>query len=282
MKPDDVQQPDEQQPDEQQPDERPFPSAAAWLSVPSDAPVPSPDFVARTLAAIAADADLERALAEADEALPRELLQSFAAPLPGRRFTERTLRAIDRERRQRWQQMLARHVAPDPSPLFVSRTLDALAADRVANGPAATVRGRTPASSAPASSASASSAPASNAPASNARLAKPKLAKPRLARWFAAAAVAAALLIAPQLVDPRPEESQWQETRRAATPVAWEQRLRQHLDPATAVHAGPPLAAVLARTVAMEQTGALAAQTLGDDAPDGFWLADLGVQAEER
>ncbi len=117
--------------------DRPFPSEAEWLTLPlPDEAVrtglPSPGFVDAVADAIAADARLDRDLAQAGLALPRDLLATHTPPEPSPDFVARTLDAVNDDRRARWQRLLARHVAPGPSPFFVARTLAALRNDREA------------------------------------------------------------------------------------------------------------------------------------------------------
>lgn len=116
----------------------PFPSEAEWLTLPP--PPFADDFVARTLGALADDAatddvahlgeepsDDERLDADLDLGLSKAQLATFAPDPPSADFVADTLIRLDADRRQRWQEMLARYVAPEPSPRFVQRTLDALA-----------------------------------------------------------------------------------------------------------------------------------------------------------
>ena len=87
---------------------------------------PAADFVARTLAALAAERQLDADLAALAPLLPKLLLEAYAAPAPTKEFVERTLHRVRAERQARWRQLLAKHVAPEPSPQFVARTLAAL------------------------------------------------------------------------------------------------------------------------------------------------------------
>lgn len=117
--------------------ERPFPAETDWLSLslPAEAErtgLPSPDFVDRVAEAIAADAALDRALAQQALGFPRELLAAHAPPPPSPGFVDRTMAALRDDRRARWQRILSRHVAPAPTPFFVARTLAALRRDREA------------------------------------------------------------------------------------------------------------------------------------------------------
>ncbi len=123
-----------------------FPSEREWLHLELppdalDAPRSADAFVARTLDAWRDERRLDQDLAALDAALPPAVLGAFAAPPPTADFVDRCAKAIHDERRQRWQQMLARHVAPEPSPQFVSRTLAALAHD-AQRGPGAGPGGR--------------------------------------------------------------------------------------------------------------------------------------------
>ncbi|MBX3465246.1 MAG: hypothetical protein KF830_18920, partial [Planctomycetes bacterium] len=105
----------------------PFPAEHEWLELQLPPGLEPPaDFVDRTLQAItgrpepgAADDD-ERLLAAAHH-------DAFAPPPPSPSFVDDTLAAIERDRRQRWREVLTRHVAPEPSADFVARTLAALA-----------------------------------------------------------------------------------------------------------------------------------------------------------
>lgn len=111
--------------------EQPFPGESEWLTVPLPAPGPTGgladrDFVDRVVQAIVDERGLDRELAAADRELPRIVLQAYDVPPATGSFVERTLAAARDDRRARWQQLLARHVAPEPSPQFVQRTLAAL------------------------------------------------------------------------------------------------------------------------------------------------------------
>jgi hypothetical protein len=113
--------------------ERPFPDEVHWLSarLPADAAddgLPSPGFVDRVVQALGEERALDRDLLRLSRELPRSLLGAFQPPPPRRDFVERTVAAVEDERRARWQRLLARHVAPEPSPEFVARTLAALRA----------------------------------------------------------------------------------------------------------------------------------------------------------
>lgn len=109
----------------------PFPGEHEWLELP-DPPAAdltiAPDFVDRTLRALAAAPGEDDALA-----LPlfgEPLRRAFAPPPPSPTFVDDTMQALRRDRTQRWRELLSRHIAPEPSPQFVARTLAALAADR--------------------------------------------------------------------------------------------------------------------------------------------------------
>lgn len=128
----------------------PFPGEHEWLSLP--APPVAADFVARTLFALAEDrraaggrdpieVDAEEVDSENPESedpdagdlgLSAAQLATFSPAPPSPDFVDRTLRRLDDDRRTRWQEMLARYVAPEPSPAFVQRTLAALAEERPA------------------------------------------------------------------------------------------------------------------------------------------------------
>lgn len=114
------------------PDGVPFPSESEWLELPlpsADELPRAPDFVERTLHALAMDAAGEHAHRPL---LPPDRLQTFAPPEPSTSFVDDTLQALRRDRSARWQELLDRHAAPEPSPAFVARTLAALTADREA------------------------------------------------------------------------------------------------------------------------------------------------------
>jgi hypothetical protein len=215
------------------PREHRFPSEAEWLQLPwppTAAAMPAADaepggtggdFVERTLQALAADQELERGLDELDRALPKLLLSTYTAPAPSPQFVSRTLQALERDRRQHWQQLLARHVAPEPSPQFVARTLRALAAER----------------------------PAGAAGGLQARRALPGAAPHSRRRWrWPLLALAAGAAIAA-----------WQLAPRRATPLPFEQRVLAASSPAFAFHHGTsPLAAVVATAAARHEPMALA------------------------
>ncbi|MBL8729274.1 MAG: hypothetical protein JNM25_12630 [Planctomycetes bacterium] len=109
----------------------PFPSEGEWLDLPAppaDELTIAPDFVDRTLQAVAA-------APTAEQELDRPLLdavrrRAFAAPEPSPTFVDDTLAALRRDKTARWRELLTRHIAPEPSPQFVARTLAALAAER--------------------------------------------------------------------------------------------------------------------------------------------------------
>lgn len=130
----------------------PFPREDEWLQLPP--PPFAAEFLERTLLALqmqrleddwaspihASDEDAAADLDPDTDLDPdslqigpsREQLQAFAPDAPRPEFVAHTVARLQVDRRQRWQEMLARHIAPDPSPQFVQRTLDALAADRPA------------------------------------------------------------------------------------------------------------------------------------------------------
>jgi hypothetical protein len=121
--------------------ERPFPAETDWLSLPlppdaAPAGIPAPDFVERVVRAIADDRTVDAELATLARELPRSLFEQWRVPEPSAGFVDRTVAAVQDERRARWQQLLARHVAPEPSPQFVATTLAALRADAPSRGPA--------------------------------------------------------------------------------------------------------------------------------------------------
>jgi len=122
---------------------RAFPGEAEWL----DLPVPpiTADFVERTIAALSGEglagrADSALRATNGEDRLTPAVLAAFAAPAPSRDFVQRTLHAVQEQRRSRWQELLARHVAPDPSPDFVARTLAALARRDEQGDPHAAIR----------------------------------------------------------------------------------------------------------------------------------------------
>jgi hypothetical protein len=126
-------------PDDRDGDDRAFPSEAEWLALPLPdgiTDLPSPDFVGRTLDAIAAERALDRDLDAIARDLPRIVLSAYDVPAPRPDFVDGTLARVRDARRARWQQLLARHVAPVPSTEFVQRTLEALAVDRERKSPA--------------------------------------------------------------------------------------------------------------------------------------------------
>lgn len=211
------------------PEEHRFPEASEWLDLPlPELPAalagtgrhPRPDdFVARTLAALAEEQELDRQLQRLDRELPNALLQQFSAPAPSRQFAERTLQALDDARRQHWQRLLARHIAPEPSPQFVARTLQALAAE-----PGSPVARRRPQwfGAAPGQD--------RNGPRT---------------QWLLLTAAAAAMLFA------------WFASSRAPL-LPLEVRFDAHSSPAFAFHhGGSPLAAVLAEAAASADPWAL-------------------------
>jgi len=103
----------------------PFPSEQEWLRLAPPAELAAdlpPDFVARTVAALAAERQ--------SQVLPRHQLEAFAPPTPATDFVAQTLQRVQQDRRERWRSLLAKHVAPEPGPQFVARTLRALAHER--------------------------------------------------------------------------------------------------------------------------------------------------------
>ncbi|HZN37705.1 MAG TPA: hypothetical protein VFD82_02820 [Planctomycetota bacterium] len=120
-----------------------FPSEAEWLQLGGPGPGStaelevSNDFVDRTLRALRSRAAGDHAgespgdaSAEAGTGLPAKLLRAYAAPEPTINFVTRTLTALRADRLAHWRELLARYVAPEPSPEFVARTLSALTAGR--------------------------------------------------------------------------------------------------------------------------------------------------------
>ena len=100
-------------------------------------PQVSSDFVDRTLRALLgggagghASESGEAARAEGSPGLPAELLRAHAAPEPTIDFVTRTVTAVRADRLAHWRELLARYVAPEPSSEFVARTLTALTAGR--------------------------------------------------------------------------------------------------------------------------------------------------------
>jgi hypothetical protein len=120
-------------------DEHRFPSEAEWLQLggpnpgnPADLEV-SDDFVDRTLRALrsrGAGAHPSDGGTELPAELPPELLRAYVAPEPTIDFVTRTVSALRADRLAHWRELLARYVAPEPSPEFVARTLSALTAGR--------------------------------------------------------------------------------------------------------------------------------------------------------
>jgi hypothetical protein len=114
---------------------RRFPSEESWLDLPMpdlqrsdspDAESSSESFTDRVMSARQEDLELDAQIDELDKALPTEVLRQFGTGEPSESFVDATVHKITEERRQRWQKMLSRHVAPEPSTKFVSRTLAAL------------------------------------------------------------------------------------------------------------------------------------------------------------
>jgi hypothetical protein len=104
-------------------DERDFPSEAAWLQLP--APEISAQFIDDTVARILADRELAEEAREPVE-LSRAALDAFAPPPVAADFVAATLARVQRDRHEHWRALLARYVAPEPSPEFVDRTVRAL------------------------------------------------------------------------------------------------------------------------------------------------------------
>ncbi len=106
----------------------PFPSESEWLDLPAppaEELTIAPDFVERTLQALAAAGE-----GAPEPMLTADRLRAFAAPEPSPDFVADTLQALRQDKKARWRELLTRHIAPEPSPEFVARTLAALAADR--------------------------------------------------------------------------------------------------------------------------------------------------------
>ena len=119
----------------------PFPPEAGWLDQPLPPELADLDlgaFVGRTLDAVRDEQQLDRDLAALDRDLPRIVLSALEVPPPAPDFVPSVLAALHQDRRARWQQLLAKHIAPEPSPEFVARTLSALrdAAPAAASAPA--------------------------------------------------------------------------------------------------------------------------------------------------
>ena len=92
-------------------DGRSFPDESEWLELElpqHERELCSADFVDRTLAALHDPTSAQ--------------LDSFAPPTPSADFVDRTVDAVQRDRRAHWRELLARYVAPEPSPAFVART----------------------------------------------------------------------------------------------------------------------------------------------------------------
>ena len=119
----------------------PLPPGKTWL----DLPMPSDEalcsqgrgaFTERVLRARRQERQLDAKLARLAGALPAVMLEKFAAPTPSATFSEDTARRVCAQRRQRWAESLARHVAPSPSNELSDRTLAALAPDPTLSGAA--------------------------------------------------------------------------------------------------------------------------------------------------
>jgi hypothetical protein len=184
------------------------------------------------LQALRDERELDQRLARNDAALPADLLRELTAPAPSAGFVDVTMQRIQADRRHRWQALLARYVAPEPSPEFVSRTLRALARDDHGDPHDADPRGTSP---------QAQPAPARPAGWRNRTL-------------FALAAAAAALLA-------------WL----FSTPEARPPLERRLADRATAAaahrEATSPLAAMMAQIEHEAEPFALV-----DETADGIWL----------
>ena len=102
------------------------PEAATSQAATPTAPSNNTSFADRVMQARQEELELDSQIAELDQALPNDLLQQFGVPAPSDSFVDKTVQKITTERRQRWQKILSRHVAPEPSAKFVSRTLAAL------------------------------------------------------------------------------------------------------------------------------------------------------------
>lgn len=107
---------------------RTFPREDEWLALPP--PPITADFVERTLAALSPAGAPDDAALAAQPSLPANVLDAFAPPTAAADFVARTVAAVGDDRRNRWREVLAKHVAPEPAPEFVARTLAALTADR--------------------------------------------------------------------------------------------------------------------------------------------------------
>ncbi|MEC7726922.1 MAG: hypothetical protein VYD05_15475 [Planctomycetota bacterium] len=113
-----------------------FPSEREWLDLPLPDELPRRDgaddepFADRVLRARAEEQELDHELDGLGRALPDDLLAHFGAPRPSATFAARTALLVEQARRQRWAEILARYVAPEPSPQLIDRTLTALRGDR--------------------------------------------------------------------------------------------------------------------------------------------------------
>ena len=123
----------------------PFPSEREWWSLPlpwcdetaetraaSLKSRPTDDvtetFAERVIRARREERAIDRDLRALDRALLQTSLQRLVAPTPSADFVARVVQRVDEQRRGRWAKALARHVATEPSPAFVTRTLEAIAA----------------------------------------------------------------------------------------------------------------------------------------------------------
>ena len=121
-----------------------FPSEREWRSLPSpwsdeldktndEAPRPqSADaeekpFADRVIRARREERAIDHELRSLDRTLSPEALRRLAAPTPSAGFAARAAHRVDEQRRKHWAEALARNVAREPSPEFVTRTLDAIA-----------------------------------------------------------------------------------------------------------------------------------------------------------
>lgn len=222
----------------------PFPPEAGWLDQPLPPELADVDldaFAARTLDAVRDEQQLDRDLAALDRELPRIVLSALEVPPPAPDFVPSVLAALHQDRRARWQQLLAKHIAPEPSPEFVARTLTALRSATDAAAPPARTLPHEP----------------------RARIGERvaggvRGAAARRFVWPLLATAAAAVLVLTLL------------RRDALRPL--EARLAEHVPPIEAhASAGSPLAFVLA---ANERNRADTA--LDVTSPDGVWLQLAG------
>jgi hypothetical protein len=208
-------------------------------------------FVDRVMHAREAEQRLDSQLADLDKLLPQDLLQQLQAPTPSDTFVDETVAAAMTDRRNRWQQMLSRHVTPTPSTVFVSRTLDALQDERASSGGGAQV-----ASATTHSTASPKASPTTNPTASPPAQIPHTAAQSKRNNWpvFSLVSAAAAAMLWVVLTDsPLP-------------PL--EARLANQASPAAAYsEATTPMSAILARVADEEEPFSVF------DAPaDGLWL----------